>query len=303
MEQPSSLQSIAAKPGTGEESSQGEPDGVPSPQNFESFYQERKAQKFPTGDNPENDAVLQKALRALNLSGGQVLMDFGCADGYFTQKLARAVPGVRAIGIDLVAHDSWRDYRSENVTFVSGELPTPLMPGSVDAIFCSQVLEHVPDPLGVATEFCRVLKPGGRVWLATPNSYDDTARIFHAHQRRVDEIEGHLCHFGARDIERLFGPLGFECTAIRYDTFVALWLYYRFVAYSPLKARLMPFVAPEIAVRAGMQAAEPHAQQASGLKLAARAVAFSLMRAARSFDDLFGASKYGQVIEVTLTKK
>jgi SAM-dependent methyltransferase len=44
----------------------------------------------------------------------------------------------------------------------------PLPDGSLDSIFCTEVLEHTPEPAAVWREFSRVLRPGGRVLLATP---------------------------------------------------------------------------------------------------------------------------------------
>jgi len=44
----------------------------------------------------------------------------------------------------------------------------PLDTGSVDAIVCTQVLEHVPEPGEVLDEFFRLLKPGGQLWLTAP---------------------------------------------------------------------------------------------------------------------------------------
>ena len=38
-----------------------------------------------------------------------------------------------------------------------------------DSIFCSQVLEHVPDPERAVREFFRVLKPGGFALISVPH--------------------------------------------------------------------------------------------------------------------------------------
>lgn len=46
----------------------------------------------------------------------------------------------------------------------------PARSGSVDLIFCRDVLEHLPDPEGAIREFFRVLKPGGAVVLSTVNA-------------------------------------------------------------------------------------------------------------------------------------
>jgi len=44
----------------------------------------------------------------------------------------------------------------------------PLPDGSMDSILCTEVLEHVRNPLAVWREFNRLLRPGGKVLLATP---------------------------------------------------------------------------------------------------------------------------------------
>jgi len=44
----------------------------------------------------------------------------------------------------------------------------PLPDASFDAILCTEVLEHVVDPIAVLAEFCRLLKPGGKLFLTAP---------------------------------------------------------------------------------------------------------------------------------------
>lgn len=44
----------------------------------------------------------------------------------------------------------------------------PLPSGSLDAILCTEVLEHVPDPAGAAQEMARLLRPDGRILLTVP---------------------------------------------------------------------------------------------------------------------------------------
>ena len=55
-----------------------------------------------------------------------------------------------------------------NVDFACPADQIPLPDASLDSILCTEVLEHVPDPPAVWREFARVLKPGGKVLLATP---------------------------------------------------------------------------------------------------------------------------------------
>jgi len=51
---------------------------------------------------------------------------------------------------------------------VSDILSIPLPDHSVDAIMCTEVLEHIPDPLGAIKEFGRLLKPEGYLLITAP---------------------------------------------------------------------------------------------------------------------------------------
>lgn len=44
----------------------------------------------------------------------------------------------------------------------------PLPDATLDAIVCTEVFEHVVDPMAVLAEFSRLLKPGGKLFLTAP---------------------------------------------------------------------------------------------------------------------------------------
>ncbi len=60
---------------------------------------------------------------------------------------------------------SWTYGKTDLVCDIAS-IPEP--DASFDAVLCTEVLEHVPDPVVVLTELARLLKPGGKMILSVP---------------------------------------------------------------------------------------------------------------------------------------
>jgi SAM-dependent methyltransferase len=75
-----------------------------------------------------------------------------------------------------------------------------LLGGAVDWVFCSHVLEHVPELEICVDEILRVLKPGGAAWIQVPF---EPGR---AHSRRIG-IDPHRAHAHAWQFAPDFGTL------------------------------------------------------------------------------------------------
>jgi SAM-dependent methyltransferase len=59
------------------------------------------------------------------------------------------------------------------ITYICDLMTIPVENNRFDLVFCSQVLEHTPEPAKVLKEIFRVLKPGGALWLTTPLFYEE----------------------------------------------------------------------------------------------------------------------------------
>src|SRR6266702_2252374 len=75
---------------------------------------------------------------------------------YFTQDFARLDPGQ-------LLHGAYGD-----VDHVSDAASIPVEAGSFDAVICTEVLEHVAEPIKVVKEISRVLRPGGKLIMTAP---------------------------------------------------------------------------------------------------------------------------------------
>jgi SAM-dependent methyltransferase len=114
--------------------------------------------------SPEN--IFEEKLRQIIAPGDRVL-DAGCGTGkFFGMDFAREV-GCQLVGVDLrrdLSANSEIDFGAR------AELNRlPFSDGSFDVVNCRLVIEHVDFPDTVLKEFYRVLKPGGRLAIFTPN--------------------------------------------------------------------------------------------------------------------------------------
>jgi ubiquinone/menaquinone biosynthesis C-methylase UbiE len=116
----------------------------------------------------------ESALSALEIGGGDRVLDVACGPGNFTRVFGEQLSGEGlAVGLDASAPMLARavaDNASPRVGYVRGDARRlPFADGAFDAVCCYAALYLVPEPFTVLSELLRVLGPGGR--LAVMTSY------------------------------------------------------------------------------------------------------------------------------------
>jgi SAM-dependent methyltransferase len=126
-------------------------------------------------------------LQLLKLTGNERVLDFGCAFGVFSLELARRVSLV--VGLDVTREKiqflNVVKHQENLQTFFpvcNGDpLRLPFPDDFFDWVILNAVFEYLPKSIDIADpwqahlvalrEFRRILKPGGRIYLATKNRY------------------------------------------------------------------------------------------------------------------------------------
>lgn len=151
----------------------------------------------------------RRALRAMylgDLKAGK-LLEVGTGAGRFLQRMHKAGWIVQGTEFDPAA--AARVRRKYGLGVDIGNLADLDYPADAyDAVALSQVLEHVHDPLALLKECHRVLRPGARLVLTTPNALARAHRLYGHHWRGL-EPPRHLHIFTPAALSRCARAAGF----------------------------------------------------------------------------------------------
>jgi SAM-dependent methyltransferase len=151
----------------------------------------------------------RRALLLGEAGAGERVLDLGCGAGRFVAALREA--GADPVGVEIAEGALERARR--NVPGAEFHATTKeLEDASVDLVWCSEVLEHVPDTAGLLSEARRVLRTGGRL-LATTPSHDLPRRALIALARfdaHFDPLGQHVRFYSRRSLARVLSEFAFE---------------------------------------------------------------------------------------------
>lgn len=168
----------------------------------------------PVFSYPETGPVV--ASLAARIEG--LILDAGCGPYPILEALLGAGSSRVIVAMDIsegivrVATDHTRRLQLPVFGIVGDVEALPFKDGAFDGCVCEDTIEHLPDDRGAVAELARVLRPQGRLILATPNRvrldvlvrrWRDRRKGIKRPDRDYFEANSHLREYSWRDLRRV----------------------------------------------------------------------------------------------------
>lgn len=146
---------------------------------------------------------------------GKKILDIGTGKGYLLDVAERM--GFECHGVELSSYAAGKAAERFPGRIFTGTLEQARYPdGTFDVIAMTDLIEHIGDPQGLMKEVRRVLRPGGLVFIITPDTDAATRKMLG--KRWFQYKYEHVVYWNARSLRRLLGSHGFEALAVKHNS-------------------------------------------------------------------------------------
>ena len=148
------------------------------------------------------------------IAGQGPVLDVGCGSSHIIGALPAG-----SVALDVLANKLRFARRFPTPRVRASGFGLPFADASFACVLCSQVIEHVPMVPSMIDELCRVLKPGGRLVLGTPD-YDRWEWVWIEKAYGIAAPGGyadeHISHYTRKGLLEEFDRRGYAHEATRY---------------------------------------------------------------------------------------
>jgi SAM-dependent methyltransferase len=180
-------------------------------------------QRALESDGASGAAVYRMVQRAVRESGAPrgTLLDVGCGRGALYDWVRRDC--ARYVGVDVVRYPGFpTEGELLVVNLDAGTIPLP--DASADLVVCAETIEHVENPRLLVRELVRLVRPGGFVFVTTPNQLSLASVLcllgrgqFQWFQKAPGLYPAHITALLPIDLERIAVECGLEQVVIEYS--------------------------------------------------------------------------------------
>jgi 2-polyprenyl-3-methyl-5-hydroxy-6-metoxy-1,4-benzoquinol methylase len=150
------------------------------------------------------------------------ILDVGCSSGYFMSLLKTHNPTWDVAGLEM-REDAVAYGKSIGLNIIHGRIgEAELLSDYYDVIFLNHLIEHVLDPGFILRSLKAPLKPGGRVFLETPNTDCADFTLFKGCSG-VLHFPRHTYLFNESNMSQLLASCGFTTKKVMYSLSPVTW--------------------------------------------------------------------------------
>lgn len=171
----------------------------PASKELTDFYRRRASWR----SSREESTRFRRAAALARVPAGARVLDIGAREGGLRKYLPE---DVKYQGIDIAP-----EFASESVLTLDISEGIPFPDQSYDAVFCIEVLEHVPNPFAAFGEIHRVLRDGGVLIVSVPNPYHLKEIVWNVF--RTPDRQGHIYSWTRQAMTKLAEMNGFRIHA------------------------------------------------------------------------------------------
>ena len=167
--------------------------------------------------------IVGSSVRWLEAGENKRLLDVGCGNGRFLDQMRQLGWKVAGIEPDGEAVSVAREKFDLDV-LLGSLVEARFADGHFDAITMNHVIEHVSDPIELLKECRRVLKPGGKLVVVTPNINSMGYHVFGEYWRGL-EVPRHLTLFSPQALRSCAKSAGMDVQDLRTMAKSAPWMW------------------------------------------------------------------------------